>query len=106
MTLEQLKQIVELYPEDMLGHYSLGFKYQELNEPELAKKHLLEANKLNPKHIATYLALGNVLADLADTDGAEKVYRQGLAMIPQVGAGEGQDLKPDFEEAIEELRFF
>lgn len=106
MTLEQLKQIVELYPDDPLGHYSLGFKYFEQNDLTSAKNHLEKANRLNPMHIATYLSLGNTFASLGDFEQAEKAYKTGLEKIPLVGAGEGQDLKPDFEDALEELNSF
>lgn len=106
MTLDQLKKIVELYPNDVIGHYSLGFKYIELNQLELAKHHLETANKLDTKHIATYLALGNVYSDMGSFELAKETYEKGLATIPLVEAGQGQDLQPDLETALEELESF
>lgn len=107
MNIEQLRQIVKQFPDDPLGHFSLGNKLYELGESFAdAKTHLLTAHELDSKHIATYLILGHVYAAEGEIDVARGWYERGLRMIPNVGPGEGQDLQADFEDALDELDAF
>jgi tetratricopeptide (TPR) repeat protein len=106
MTLEQLKKIVTLFPDDAIGHYSLGFKYIEMEKRQLAKEHLEKAHALDPNHIATYLSLGNLYADMGLFELAKDMYLQGLKVIPNLKQGQGQDLQPDLEAALEEISSF
>lgn len=51
---------------------------------------LRTAIKLNPKLLAPYEVLGNILAWTKDTQGAEEVFRQGIAADPKRMAGRFQ----------------
>lgn len=108
MKLEQLLQILEQFPEDSMTLYSIGHKYYELGESnyEDALLFLLRAVKANDKHIASYLDLGNLYQDMGNFEMAKRMYEKGLEMIPKVGPGEGQDLKPVLEDALEDLASF
>lgn len=106
MTLEQLQKIVSLFPDDAIGHYSLGFKYIELQETQLAIDHLEKAHALDSNHIATYLSLGNLYAEIGSFEKAKQMYQQGLQIIPLLKKGQGQDLQPELEAALEEISEF
>lgn len=108
MTIEQLLNILEQFPEDSMTLYTVGRKYYDMGEAHYdeALMFLLRAVKANDKHIMSYYDLGNIYQDMGNFPMAKTMYTKGLEMIPLVGPGEGQDLKADLENALEELSSF
>lgn len=108
MKLEQLLSILELFPEDSMTLYSIGRKYYDMGEEHYddALMFMMRAVKADAKHIASYYDIGSIYQDQGNFKMARIMFEKGLEMIPQVGPGEGQDLKPDFEDALEEIEPF
>ncbi len=107
MTLEQLRQLVALDPEDALSRFSLGQKLfaegQTREVIEEAATHLEYANRRDPSHLATYHILAEVLIKLDRIEDAQKVLEAGIAKTIGVPEGMGGDLRPILEDLLMSL---
>lgn len=101
MTLETLRKLVTLDPDDPLSRFALGKKLYETSQnlPEAAE-HLRFANRRDPSHLATYLVLGRCLLALGCRDEAADVLRRGLPLASAVTHGMGQDLAPAMRDLL------
>ena len=105
MTIDDLKKIIEQFPDDPVTNFSLGHKLYESNQRSDAKIYIEKALKLNPNHIMCYLLLGNISAENGSFDKAEIYYKQGIKQMELAPPGSGQDLEPDFRLALSDLEF-
>ena len=103
MTIEKLLDMLDKFPTDSLINFSVGQKYYDLNDIPKAKTYLEKANKLNENHLLTYLILGNIYFSEDNEDLAKETLHKGLALMPTLAAGQGQDLEPEFKTLLEEI---
>lgn len=103
MTLEQLQKMVTQFPDDALMRFTLGQKYYDQNELKEAQTQLIKANELDKTHLLTYLLLANTYISEMENDKAKQLLEDGLAVMPTLPAGSGQDLEPEFKMALEEI---
>jgi cytochrome c-type biogenesis protein CcmH/NrfG len=106
MEISELRELVELDPEDTLLRYSLG---KRLLEDEVegdvgqAVENLEMVVASDPRHVATYLALGQAYLRQGREERARDVLEQGLEVCRTLQHGEGRDLEPEFEELLDTL---
>lgn len=106
MEIAELRELVEMDPEDTLLRYSLG---KRLLEDEVegdvgeAIQNLEVVVSNDPRHVATYLALGQAYLRQGREEKARDVLEQGLDICRTLQHGEGRDLEPEFENLIDTL---
>jgi tetratricopeptide (TPR) repeat protein len=105
MTVDALRKLLALDPNDALSRFALGRKLYESSQnlPE-AVEHLRFAHRKDPSHLATYLILGRALAATGDRAGAVAVLESGYSRASLVTEGMGRDLAPAMSDLIDQLR--
>lgn len=105
MQITELRNLLELDPEDPELNYVLGLRLLEDadGDPKEAVDHLRAAVQQNPQYVASYLALGQAYMRLAKEDDARTALEQGLRIAETLKHGEGLDLVPQFEELLADL---
>lgn len=103
MEISQLREMLELDPDDLELHYVLGTRLLEDGELREAAEHLMAVLELDARHVASHLALGQAFMRLGREEEARDVLEEGLAVAQTLKHGEGLDLVPQFEELIAEL---
>lgn len=100
-SLNTIKKIVNISPQDPLAHYNLGNTYGKLADFSKAEESYKKAISLKPNFPEAYYNLGTIFENNLKLEEAEKYYKQAIA------------LKPDFANAynnlgivLEELRKF
>ena len=100
-SLNTIKKIVNISPQDPLAHYNLGNTYGKLADFSKAEESYKKAISLKPNFAEAYYNLGIIFENDLKLEEAEKYYKQAIA------------LKPDFANAynnlgivLEELRKF
>ena len=86
-SLNVIKKIIHITPQDAFAHYNLGNTYGQLREFLKAEESYRKAISLKPNFAEAYYNLGTVLENNFKLEEAEKYYRQAIS------------LKPDFVEA-------
>jgi len=101
MEIADLREMVELDPEDVLMRYVLGSKLLEEGEdPTEAVGHLAYVVGHDPQHVASYLALGNAYLRQGHEEKARDVLEKGMEIASGLKHGEGLDLVPEFEDLL------
>jgi tetratricopeptide (TPR) repeat protein len=104
MSLDTLRKLVKLDPNDPLSRYAIGKKLYELSQdlPEAAD-HLRFAHAKDPSHLATYFILSKVLIALGHRDEARALLKDGIGRVASVGEGMGRDLGPAMQQMLADL---
>lgn len=63
------ERVIELDPANVEARRNVGMAYVELQEPDKARDHLIEAALLDPKDAWSFVVLGNILAKEVDSAG-------------------------------------
>ena len=107
MDLTKFRKLVAMDDGDALSRFALGQAlFQQGHGPGTlseAAEHLTFANTKDPKHLATYHVLGQVLIKLGRKDAARTVLRAGVTKVAGVGEGMGRDLGPAMAKLLETL---
>lgn len=103
MEISQLREMLELDPDDLELHYTLGMRLLDNGDIREAVDHLVSVIDLDPNHVASHLALGQAYMRLGREEDAREVLEDGLAVAETLQHGEGHDLVPQFEEMLNEL---
>eukprot|EP00892_Ulva_mutabilis_P012887 jgi/Ulvmu1/9971/UM059_0020.1 len=82
--LVEYKQCLKLTPDNADVLCQIGLLYLRQGDNELALDALRQANAINPQHAKATLALGSVLQDSLDLDGALLKYRVAAAVQPNI----------------------
>lgn len=106
MEITELREMLELDPDDLELRYTLGMHLLEDidGDPREAAEHLRHALDIDPRYVASHLALGQAYMRLGKEDDARATLQDGLEVARTLKHGEGLDLVPQFEELLEELR--
>jgi tetratricopeptide (TPR) repeat protein len=83
------KQVLEIDPDDTLANYGVGSIAVEKGEWAVARSHLENVLKQDPKYSVAYLALGRALKGLGLIEDARSIWKEGI----KVSAAKG-DLMP------------
>jgi tetratricopeptide (TPR) repeat protein len=73
---------IELNDSFALAHYNLGVAYRFTNNPEKARYHMLEAQRLDPEDPFAYYQLGDIYLKEKDFPNAEKMFRIFAERVP------------------------
>ncbi len=105
MQISELREMLELDPEDVELRYALGLHLLEDDDgdPKEAVEHLSNVLEIEPGHVASHLALGQAYMRLGKDDEARETLEDGLQVAQQLQHGQGHDLVPQFEELLAEL---
>lgn len=103
MEISQLREMLELDPDDLELHYALGARLLENGDLREAVDHLVSVIDLDPNHVASHLALGQAYMRLGREEDAREVLEDGLTVAETLQHGEGHDLVPQFEALLNEL---
>ena len=79
---EQLKEFVELYPDDERAQNQMGQFYFGQQKYQLAVDHLKKATEINPDFSLAYNMLGYSYRNLGDFANAEKAFLKYIDIIP------------------------
>jgi folate-binding protein YgfZ len=82
---EMFRQVMEIDPEDSIALFGLGSAHLILGEWNDAARILEQANRVDPKNSAVYLARGKALEKLDHTADAVEVYKQGMDVASKKG---------------------
>jgi folate-binding protein YgfZ len=82
---DMFRQVMEIDPDDGIALFGLGSAHLTLGEWEDAAKYLKEANRVDPKNSAVYLARGKALEKLERMADAIDVYKQGMDVASKKG---------------------
>src|SRR5205085_5656751 len=98
--LEQMLQFLEKDPQDSFTRYAVALEYRSANQSSEALQQFRELLARDPNYLPTYYQLGQLLASQRDFDGAERAYREGIALARKTG-----DLHTasELDAAIDEL---
>lgn len=103
--IEQVRALVEIYPDDCALRFTLGQKlFEEGTEAELkeALDHLAFVHKNDARNAANELVYAKALLKANQPDEAREILMAGLAKAKAVSA-EGHDLVPAIQELLESL---
>jgi cytochrome c-type biogenesis protein CcmH/NrfG len=105
MEITELREMLELDPDDVELRYVLGLHLLEDDDgdPKEAVTHLRAVLENDPRHVASHLALGQAYMRLGKEDEARETLEEGLRVAETLKHGEGRDLMPQFEELLGEL---
>lgn len=107
ITIEALRQMVELDPNDPMMRYALGRKlFEEDPSPEgrtEAAGHLRFVRDHDRNNIAGWHTLAQLLVELGEEDEARRTLRDGIARIDAEASIDGTDLRPAMEALLESL---
>jgi tetratricopeptide (TPR) repeat protein len=81
--LEDFRRELEISPSHVPARLQIAFEYLKRGEPEKGRKPAEEAAQLAPEHFATRLAVGQVLLDLNDVNGALPELEKAVALAPR-----------------------
>ncbi len=80
--LAELRQAVELDPNDAEGHNNLGTALHDIDQLVEAKTHLCKAIALNPAYAEAHYNLGRLLKNSGQLDAALESYRKSIKLKP------------------------
>jgi cytochrome c-type biogenesis protein CcmH/NrfG len=105
MEITELREMLELDPDDVELRYTLGMHLLDDvdGDPKEAVTHLKAVLEHDPRHVATHLALGQAYMRLGREEDARDTLEDGLRVAETLQHGEGLDLVPQFEELLAEL---
>lgn len=83
--VEQLKQLLEMDPEDPVVHYGLGCEYLRRDNAGAAAEALRRTLELNPDYSAAHRELGKALEKLNQRQAAIEAYRKGQEVAKRRG---------------------
>ncbi len=79
---QNLKKLVELYPNDERAHFQLGQFYFGLQKYDLAVEQLKKSTELAPDYTSSYNMLGYSYRNLNNYNEAEKVFKKYIQLLP------------------------
>jgi cytochrome c-type biogenesis protein CcmH/NrfG len=100
MTEEDLKQMVQEFPDAPMGWFSLGRHYLDAQKYQQAADALAQAAKLDPNYAAAWVALGDAQAGLGFPDQAREAWNKALE-TPH--GRKDMSLQADLEQRLADL---
>ncbi|MCX7594362.1 MAG: tetratricopeptide repeat protein [Fischerella sp.] len=82
---ENLRKLIEKYPEDAFGHYQLGNVLFRQDKKEDAIKAYQEAIRIDPKYALAHNAIGIIFAQQQRWEDAIAEYKKALEINPDYG---------------------
>ena len=98
--IAQIKQLLEVTPEDSFLKHALALEYIKLNDDAAARQLFEELLAHEPGYVGSYYHLGKLLERAGDTACACSLYEKGMAMAK---AGNERHAYNELQSAYEEL---
>jgi Flp pilus assembly protein TadD len=95
--IEQLKELLKENPNDTFLNYALALEQVKLHNYNEAVIIFQLLVKNEPKYLATYLQLGNLLSELGQNKQAEDIYLKGIEIAISQNK---QKAKQELEKAL------
>jgi len=83
--IEQFKEVVELFPDDVVARFGLATAYLDAGEAADAVREFRQVLETKSNYTAAYRGLGRALERLGQIEEAEGVYRRGISVGEQTG---------------------
>ncbi len=79
----QIRQLLELYPNDKRVHFNAGLYYDFIKDPATAVMHYLKAVQIDENYAAAYNKIGYDFIDLGFMLSAEDMFKRYIAIQPE-----------------------
>ena len=76
--LEELQNLVELFPQDPFPRYGLAMELRSLGRADDAKRAFDELHSRFPDYVPQYLMYGQLLIELSEQTAAKQVLKAGI----------------------------
>ena len=83
--IEQFKEVVALFPDDVVARFGLATAYLEAGEVADAVREFQRVVDMKSDYTAAYRGLGRSLERLNRIEEAKEVYRQGISVGERTG---------------------
>ena len=83
--VEQFKEVVELFPDDVVARFGLATAHLEAGEATDAIREFQTVLQMKPDYTAAYRGLGRALERANRIEEAREVYRRGISVGEQTG---------------------
>jgi len=80
--LFHFQKCLEINPQDVFGHFMMGFIYQKIGEFEKAHNEFLECVRIDPAYVNGYVHLGGIYYKLGQLDTARQYLEKALQLDP------------------------
>ena len=113
--IEMFEEALEVVPYHAGTRRDLGMAFMEIGDAQAAKRHIIEALRLDPMDVWSYVILGNIYLKMQqDPAGAERWYSKAYQLDPtdlyvlnslgtlKAKAGDYAEARSLFEQAIEQ----
>ena len=101
--IQRLKEMLEKDPNDSFSRYALALEYAGTREFQSAIDELEEVIQKDPKYLAAFHQLGQILGKLNRTQEAKKIYREGIDLAQELGeVKEAKEMSEELEELEDE----
>ncbi|MDR6562621.1 MULTISPECIES: tetratricopeptide repeat protein [unclassified Arcicella] len=101
--LALLKQFLEEEPENPFNHYALATELLKSDATEAGNIYLFLL-KNHPDYLPTYYHAGALFSEFGETNLAEKIYTDGIALAQKVGNEKAlKELKGAYQLFLDEL---
>lgn len=85
--MEALKRFLAEDPKDSFSRYALALEHVKLGEHDQALAEFRTVVGNNPDYVAAYYQMGQLLAELGQTDEARQVFQSGISTATRIGDG-------------------
>jgi len=101
--IQRLKEMLGQDPNDSFSRYALALEYAGIREFQSAIDELETVIQRDPKYLAAFHQLGQILGRLNRTQEAKKIYRQGIDLAQELGEEkEAKEMREELEELEDE----
>ncbi|MGA1823749.1 MAG: tetratricopeptide repeat protein [bacterium] len=83
--ISELTKLIELNPENSMGHFHLGCAHFLKGDLHQAKDYFIRVTQLDERQVDAYNYLGYIYTELTDFKQAEEVYKKALKINPHYG---------------------
>ncbi len=83
--IERFKKVIELDPNDVLGYYSLGDAYLEIQRFPEAVQAFTKGLEADPAHSSSYYGLGQAYQAIGEKERAKEIFEKGIRVADEKG---------------------
>lgn len=85
--LKEIREILEISPENPVAHYNAGVLYDRLGRYIDAKESLGRAIEITPDYVQAHYLLGIILERIGDFDHSEETFKRLIELAPETREG-------------------
>jgi len=96
----RLEEMLRADPNDTFLHYALALEELSEGHPAAARQRLEDVLQRDPKYVAAYFQLGQLLAETGETDEARSVIERGVTAARDTGDAHAESEMTGFLETL------